>query len=151
MKKINDLEIVNSINRGNSADFAILVDRYKDKGFSLLKRMLRNEMDAEEVLMDSFMKAYKSLSSFRNDAKFSTWFYKIVYNSALSFVASKRRKMENDLSSLEDHYDLQNNDDEIYSKSENLREYLLNLVEQLPPRNALVVVLFYIDDMSLAE
>ena len=50
MKNLTDFEIIESIKRGNHSDFSILVDRYKNKAFSLLKRMLKNDMEAEEMI-----------------------------------------------------------------------------------------------------
>lgn len=151
MKHLTDIEIIDSIKRGNSADFSLLVDRYKDKAFSLLKRILKNEMDAEEVLQDSFLKAYYSLKEFRQDSKFSTWFYKIVYNSALTVVASKKRKIEHEMSSIDDEFDLSSGDNQIYASAENACEYVLKLVDKLPLRHALVTILFYVDGLSLNE
>ena len=59
MKNISDQELIDSIKNGNHSDYSVLVDRYKNKAFSMLKRMLRNEFDAEEVLQDSFFKAFR--------------------------------------------------------------------------------------------
>ena len=94
MKNLTDLEIIDSIKRGNDNDYTILIDRYKNKAFSLVKRMLKNEMEAEETLQDCFIKTYNSLSNFRNDSKFSTWFYRIVYNTTLTKLSNKKRKMD---------------------------------------------------------
>ncbi len=151
MKHLSDIEIIDSIQRGNSPDFALLVDRYKDRAFSLLKRMLKNEMDAEEALQDSFLKAYNSLKGFRQDSKFSTWFYKIVYNTALTVIASKKRKIEQEMSSIDDEFDLASFDNEIYSTTENVNRYVLKMVDKLPVRNALVLILFYLDGLSISE
>ncbi len=151
MKNLSDIEIIESVKRGNTADFALLIDRYKNKAFSLLIRMLKNKLDAEEVLQDCFLKAFQSLNSFRQESKFSTWFYRIVYNSALSFLGSKRRKDEDELSSLEDHFNLQDYDAKSYSESNNASEFILKLIEKLPPRYATVLNLFYIDEMNLDE
>lgn len=151
MRHLSDIEIIESINRGNVADFSLLVDRYKDKAFSLLRRMLRNEMDAEEVLQDSFLKAYGSLKDFRQEAKFSTWFYKIVYNTALTMIASKKRKIEHKMTSIDENFELGKYDNEIYSTTENSRNYILRIVDKLPLRNALVTILFYVDGLSLNE
>lgn len=151
MQNLTDEQIIDSIKKGNKADFSLLIDRYKDKGFSLLRRILRNEMDAEEALQDSFMKVYNSLDNFRFDSKFSTWFYKITYNTGLTAVASKKRKIEKEMSSLDDHFELAGNDDHIYAEAENAKEYVLKLVNKLPPRNALLLILFYIDNMSLKD
>ncbi len=151
MKKLSDIEIIESVNRGNTADFSLLIDRYKDKAFSLLKRILKNEMDAEEALQDSFLKAYNSLKTFRQEAKFSTWFYRIVYNTALTVIASKKRQVEMEMSSIEDHYDLGEYDNKIYAESDNVSQYILKIVDQLPVKNALVLILFYVDSLSLNE
>lgn len=151
MKKLSDIEIIDSVLKGNQGDFALLIDRYKDKAFSLLKRLLKNEMDAEDALQDSFLKAFNSLSSFRKDSKFSTWFYRITYNTGLTMVASKKRKIEQEMSSIDEHFDLGYYDNEIYSATTNAREYILKMFDKLPIKNALVITLFYIDDMSLKE
>jgi RNA polymerase sigma factor (sigma-70 family) len=109
MKNISDFDVIESVIRGNSADFSILIDRYKNKAFSMLRRMLKNEFDAEEVLQDCFLKAFNSLSSFKQESKFSTWFYRIVYNTALTRLSSKKRKIENEMSSVDEYFDLEYN------------------------------------------
>jgi RNA polymerase sigma factor (sigma-70 family) len=151
MKNLDDVEIIESVKRGNIADFSLLVDRYKDKGFSLLRRMLRNELDAEEVLQDCFLKAYNSLNSFRQESRFSTWFYKIVYNSALTFLTSKRRKEEKELLSIDEEIDLNKFDNQIYSETENISLYLGKLIEMLPQKYSAIINMFYFDEMTLDE
>lgn len=151
MRHLSDIDIIDSINRGNVSDFSLMVDRYKDKAFSLLKRLLKNEQDAEEALQDSFLKAFNSLKNFRKDAQFSTWFYRIVFNTGLTIMSSKKRKIEQQMSSIDEEIELGSYDNEIYAKSENVREYILKMVDKLPIRNALVVILFYMDGMSLNE
>ncbi|NMB80510.1 MAG: sigma-70 family RNA polymerase sigma factor [Ignavibacteria bacterium] len=151
MKNLSDIEIIESVKRGNHQDYSLLIDRYKDKAFSLLKRMLKNEMDAEEVLQDSFLKAFNYLKDFRQDAKFSTWFYKIVFNSALTTIASKKRKIEQEMTSYDEAFELGGYDNEIYSTTENARGYVLKMIDKLPLKNALVTILFYVDGLSLNE
>ncbi len=151
MKNLSDLEIVESVKKGNTGDFALIVDRYKDKGFNLLKRMLKNEMDAEEALQDSFLKAFNSLSGFRQDSSFSTWFYKVTFNTGLTKLSSKKRKIESEMTSIDEHFDLGDYDYEVYGSSNNVKEYVQKMVDKLPVRNALVIILFYIDGLSLNE
>jgi len=151
MKNISDIEVIESVLRGNASDYSILVNKYKDRAFSLLKRLLKNEMDAEEALQDSFLKAFNSLKDFRKDAKFSTWLYKIVYNTGLTVLSSKKRKTEQEMTSIDENFELGNYDNEIYSTSDNAGQYILKIVDKLPVRNALVVILFYMDGMSLNE
>ncbi|MEG8947633.1 RNA polymerase sigma factor [Rosettibacter firmus] len=151
MIKLSDIEIIESIKKGNVADFSILINRYKDKAFNLLKRLLKNEMDAEEALQDSFLKVYNSLHTFRYESQFSTWLYKIVYNTAITKLSSKKRKIEQEMTSIDESVDLAIYDNEIYSVTENPREYILKMIDKLPVRSALVLILFYVDELSISE
>ncbi len=151
MKNLSDIEIIDSVLRGNKNDYSLIVDRYKDRAFSLLKRMLKNDMEAEEALMDAFIKAFNSLASFRNEARFSTWFYKIVFNTGASILANKKRKIEFEMSSVDELHNLKSNDAAAYAMSENLSGYLQEMVERLPVRYAIAINLFYIDNLSLSE
>ncbi|MFC2103358.1 RNA polymerase sigma factor [Bacteroidota bacterium] len=151
MKKLSDQEILDSVRLGNQSDYAIIVDRYKNKAFSMLKRMLKNEQDAEEVLQDCFIKAYNSLNSFKGEAKFSTWFYRIVYNTALTRISSKRRKTENEMTSIEDHFDLKSDYDFKIPETNDMSEFIKDTVSQLPERYAVIINLFYLDEMSCEE
>ncbi|NOX18593.1 MAG: sigma-70 family RNA polymerase sigma factor [Chlorobi bacterium] len=151
MKKLSDIEIIDSVLRGNKNDYALIVDRYKDKAFTLLKNMLKNKMEAEEALMDAFIKAFNSLSSFRKEARFSTWFYRIVFNTGASILANKKRKIELEMSSVDELHNLKSTDAETYALSENLNGYIQATIEKLPVRYAIAINLFYIDNLSLSE
>ena len=101
-----DFEIIQSIRKGNTRDYSLLIDRYKNRAYSMLCRMLKDEMDAEEVLQDCFLKAFNALNNFKGDSKFSTWFYRIVYNTAITVLSAKKRKIEKEISSIDEHYNL---------------------------------------------
>ena len=151
MKKLSDQEIIDSVKLGNQSDYSIIVDRYKDKAFSLLKKMLKNEQDAEESLQDCFLKAYNSLSGFKGEAKFSTWFYRIVYNTALTKLSSKKRKTENEMSSVHEHFDLKSDYDYNISERKDMSELINELVNKLPEKHSAIINLFYLDEMSCEE
>lgn len=151
MKDLSDLEIIASVKRGNTADYAIIIDRYKNKAFSLIKRMLKNDMEAEELLQDCFLKAFNALSSFRAEAKFSTWFYRIVYNTTLSKTSAGKRKIENEMSSLEDHFNLESNYDFRITENSDLSSFVSIMLEKLPANYSSVLNLFYLNEMSCEE
>jgi len=151
MKNLTDFEIIESIKRGNHSDFSILVDRYKNKAFSLLKRMLKNDMEAEEILQDAFIKTFNGLKNFKKESKFSTWFYRIVYNTALTKLSSKKRKIENEMTSVEDHLELESKVDYNQAEQKNISEIVNLLIEQLPEKYSLVINLFYLNGMSCEE
>jgi len=151
MKHLTDLEIIESVQRGNQTDFSLLVDRYKDRAFYMLRRMLKNEMDAEEALQDCFLKAYNGLHDFRKDSQYSTWFYKITYNTALTILASKKRKLEQEMFSIDEEFDLGAYDPEIYATTENVNQFIIKMIDKLPVRCALVIILFYLDGLAMNE
>jgi RNA polymerase sigma-70 factor (ECF subfamily) len=120
--------------------------------FTIALRMLKNREEAEEISQDAFLKAYKSLKSFKKKSKFSTWLYKIVYNLCIS----KLRKKQPDIFSIdekeEQNYDLP---DTTY-KLEDLeykdkKHYLEKAIEQLNEEEQTIILLFYHEDMSIEE
>jgi len=151
MRNLSDQEIIDSVRKGNDSDYSIIVNRYKNKAFSMLKRMLKNEFDAEEVLQDCFLKAYKSLNAFKGEAKFSTWFYRIVYNTALTKLSSQKRKTESEMTSVEDHYNLESQygADEIEMKD--LSKFVQETITKLPERYSAVITMFYLNEMTIDE
>lgn len=151
MKNLTDVEIIESIKKGNTADYSILIDRYKNKSFSMLKRMLKNDFDAEEVLMDCFLKVYNNLSSFKYESKFGTWFYRIVYNTALTKLSSVKRKIENEMSSVDDLHHLKSDYNADVLVNEDISEIIKKVVNQLPPKNAAIITMFYLEEMSTEE
>lgn len=151
MKNISDDQAIESVKNGNQADYSILVDRYKNKAFSLLKGMLKNEMEAEEILQDCFIKAFYALNDFRQDAKFSTWFYKIVYNTALSKLSSRKRKIESEMSSVDDHFDLVLEGSENINESNDQSLFIKEILMRLPQKYSAVLNMFYLEGLSCEE
>jgi RNA polymerase sigma factor (sigma-70 family) len=151
MKNLTDAEIIESVKKGNQADYAVLIDRYKNKAFTMLKRMLKNELEAEEVLMDCFLKAYNNISTFKFESKFSTWFYRIVYNTALTKLSSSKRKIENEMISVDDLNYLESNYNADDLVKEDLSVLVKKIVNELPPKNAVVITMFYLEEMSTEE
>ena len=97
------------------------------------------------------MKAYNSLNNFKGESKFSTWFYKIVYNSALTKLSSKKRKTEREMTSVEDHFDLKSDYDFNTSENKDFFEFVNDLVNKLPEKFSVVISLFYLDEMSCED
>ncbi|PUV23025.1 MULTISPECIES: RNA polymerase sigma factor [Sphingobacterium] len=75
---------------GEREGFDYLVSTYQKLAYTLAIKICGNNEDAEEVVQDSFMKAFRALDKFRSAAKFSTWLYQIVYYTALTRKSSKR-------------------------------------------------------------
>lgn len=151
MRNLSDREIIDSVKKGNTSDYSIIINRYKNKAFSMLKRMLEDELDAEEILQDCFLKAYNALENFKGESKFSTWFYRIVYNTALTKLSSQKRKIETEMSSVEEHFNLISsyNSDEVEKKD--LKILIRETLNKLPERYSAIITLFYLNEMSIEE
>jgi RNA polymerase sigma-70 factor (ECF subfamily) len=81
--ELDDQELVGFARRGDQRAFGELVRRYQNKIYRLARRMTETDEDAEDVLQEAFVKAYRSLSQFEGKSKFSTWLYRITVNLAL--------------------------------------------------------------------
>lgn len=92
MKHLNDEALVSLVKQGDKGAFCLLFRRYKIKARKLAMRITRNEQDADDSLQSAFMKAFTHINSFREDARFSSWFYRIVYNEA-AMVMRKRKSV----------------------------------------------------------
>ena len=81
---------IEALRQGDRAEFARLVEAYSAQIYRLAIKMLHNEQDAEDILQETFIKAYNALPDFEGRAKLSTWLYRIATNEALMFLRKKR-------------------------------------------------------------
>lgn len=86
----SDEELVQKAQQDDERAFGNLVERYETKVYSLAMKMLRNPEDAEDVLQDTFLRAYRGIKSFQGNSTFSTWIYRITANSALMRLRKKQ-------------------------------------------------------------
>lgn len=152
MDKKADIINIEQILAGNSNAFGFIVDRHKNKAFNLAYRISGNREDAEEIAQDSFLKVYKSLNSFKMKSSFSTWFYRIVYNTAISNVRIKKKG----ILSLEDFpADATDFIGENTSEEEAETEYRNSLInfalQKLSEEERGLVSLFYYEEMNTDE
>ncbi|MCF8272485.1 MAG: sigma-70 family RNA polymerase sigma factor [Flavobacteriaceae bacterium] len=148
----NDIYYINLIIEGNSNAFSVLVDRYKDLVFSLALKMVKNREEAEEIAQDTFVKVFKSLSKFKGDSKFSTWIYKVTYNTCLDRLKKNKREQHvvsidefnlNQIKSLDNALDLM--------EAEERNKTIQDCINLLPSDDAFLLTLFYFDEQSLEE
>jgi len=87
---VTDEELVRKSKEDDERAFGELVSRYETKVYNLALRMVRNPEDAEDVLQDTFLRAYRGIKSFQGASTFSTWIYRITANSALMRLRKKQ-------------------------------------------------------------
>src|SRR5215472_19245302 len=87
----DDLQLVAASKNGDQDAFAQLVQRYQRLVFNLVYRMLQQYEEATEITQETFLAAWQGLSSFRGDARFPTWLYRIAYNCSLKQLELRKR------------------------------------------------------------
>lgn len=137
---------------GDEEAFAYLVYKYKDLAMSIAQRIIKNKEDAEEIAQDSFYKAYKSLNSFKKTSKFSTWLYKIVYNTAIS----KYNLKSIELTELNEAIAVDETIIQVAStlaslKQQEQRKYIDIALNKLDEIDALILTLFYLNENTIEE
>jgi RNA polymerase sigma-70 factor (ECF subfamily) len=87
----DDMQLVAASKKGDQDAFARLVQRYQRSVFNLAYRMLQHYEEASETTQDTFLAAWQGLPSFRGDARFPTWLYRIAYNCSLKSLEQRKR------------------------------------------------------------
>ncbi|WP_343488447.1 sigma-70 family RNA polymerase sigma factor [Allomuricauda sp. d1] len=148
----DEAKLISQIVNGDTHAFTKVVDAHKNLVFSLALRMLKNQEEAEEVSQDTFVKVYKSLKKFKGDSKFSTWIYRITYNTCLDRLKkSKKRFLEQELVEVQQHQiaTLHNALDGMLLKER--EEIIKSCLRYLPEEDAGLLTLFYFEDKNLKE
>lgn len=104
-----DLAAVERTKAGDTAAFRVLVDRYGRSVFRLAFRMTANEFDAEDVVQETFLRAYKQLDSYESRSSFSTWLYRIAANYSLDLIRSRKRHASRRVTESNDEEDVLDN------------------------------------------
>ncbi|HEX3112213.1 MAG TPA: sigma-70 family RNA polymerase sigma factor [Candidatus Eisenbacteria bacterium] len=150
-----DEQLVRKSQQDDERAFGELVSRYESKVYSLALKMVRNPEDAEDVLQDTFLRAYRGIKSFKGNSTFSTWIYRITANSALM----RLRKRQLPTVSIDDA-DEREAPINIADWAPGPVEQMLNqetqaamteAIEALPPEFRQVFVLRDIEELSNAE
>ena len=140
---------VEKVCQGDTDAFRYFLKKYKDMAFSLSVSILKDEFIAEEVVQDSFVKAFNGMRSFNATSTFRTWFYRIVLNEAFQ----RRKKFKKDFLEFQPDYNEEiadesillalDNDEKIYNINEALK--------MLPGRESVVLRLFYLEEESIKD
>ncbi len=150
MKETDEI-VIGKVLEGDQHAFAVLVDRYKDRVYSLVLKVVRNKELAEELAQDVFVKAYTSLNKFRKEATFSTWIYRIAYNTAISETRKKKiQSVAFDV--VQENRQQQKTENEVPAEAiEEKFGLLKQAMNTLKPDDHMLVTLFYLDEKSVEE
>ena len=156
-KAKNDLLLVEQARSGNEKAFAALLNRYRDSIYFMLLKMVNNASDAEDLTIEAFGKAFRSLESYTPNFAFSTWLFKIATNNCIDFIRKKQSSPsiidqgsdEMDSYTVNIQSDMPDPEEALISRQKfaQLRE----VVNQLKPRYKSLIELRYYKEYSYEE
>lgn len=150
----DDLVLVAASKNGDQEAFAQLVQRYQRLVFNLVYRMLQQYEETTEITQETFLAAWQGLPSFRGDARFSTWLYRIAYNCSLKQLELRKRDRALQ-AALEAEKTLENTSDEQRENAELDARDRQKLVQEhlshLPAKYRIVLILRHLQDMTYEE
>jgi|SRR5271157_3367863 len=150
--------LVADAKHGSSAAIEQLVGRYEDRLFRLAQNITSNHEDAEEVVQNTFVKAFRNLAAFRGDSRFYTWLVRIAMNEAMMKIRGRRytvlsidqTKDSDDHNIIGKLEDWGPNPEERYSQEE-LRRILDETINELDPGHRIVFHLYHVEELSTVE
>jgi RNA polymerase sigma-70 factor (ECF subfamily) len=156
-----DAELVQQTLDGDRRAFGVLVERHQKQIFALVSKLIRDQNEVEDVAQECFIRAYKALGTFRGDAQFSTWVYRIVYNTCLTRREQQARRQDREISMFAENEqaddqprEFEDEDgplpDEVFEATD-VRERLLKHLENMPVHYRAVLVLYYYEERSYQE
>ena len=147
----DETHIIHRILKGETSLYEYFLDKYSQQVFILIIRIVENQEDAEELTQDTFLKDFEHLSSFKAESSFSTWIYRIAYNTAIS--ATRKRKQElivMDSAMLMNISD-QQIDDALNDESEERVGKLNKAIKKLDAEERALISLFYNEEKTIGE
>lgn len=140
-------QLIDRIINGEQQLYALLVEQYKNYAFTIAFKVVENKSDAEEVAQDAFVKAYHYLKGFKRDARFSTWLYRIVFNTAISH----KRKNRHQFQSLDVSLVNPEGGAAISMERKDKQVFIDRALKNLNELDRLSIQLFYLKEFSLEE
>jgi len=150
----DDALLVAASRRGDQDAFAQLVQRYQRRTFNLVFRILQQYDEATEITQETFLAAWQGLPSFRGDARFPTWLYRIAYNCSLKQLEHRKRDRALQ-AAMQAEQVLQQVDDSVLADAEleahDRQTMIQEQISNLPAKYRVVLVLRHLQEMTYEE
>lgn len=151
-----DLGLVKRAKSGDYQAFDLLVLKYQSRLISTAFKFVKDVQIAEDIVQDSFIKAFNALESFREDSSFYTWIYRITVNTSKNFLVSKKRKSELLNSDLSEEASYEIEPVETYSPEDllqatQLKKVITETIDQLGEDTRTALTLRELDGLSYEE
>lgn len=146
----DDTEILNILSSDTEKGFRWLVEKYSNRLYWHIRRLVINHEDADDALQNTFVNCWKNINGFRNESSLYTWLYKIATNEALMIIRKRNRLSENSLETIGGIMSLSMEGDSWFDGDE-AEEKLQNAILTLPEKQRVVFLMRYYDEMSYED
>jgi RNA polymerase sigma-70 factor (ECF subfamily) len=154
-ESLTDEEVVSRVRAGETALYEVIMRRYNQRLYRIARAILHNDVEAEDVMQDAYVRAYTHLDQFAARSPFSSWLTRIAVNEALARRRSSKQHQEVDATEFDGEISMQNlcksPDPEQNASSAQLRDFLEQAVLDLPEQYRTVIMLRDIEELSTAE
>lgn len=130
--------------------FGEVIKLYGEPLYWQIRRMVDSHEDADDLLQNTFMKAWSSIDNFRGDAKLSTWLYKIAINESITFLARERKRLNLSIDDEESHL-VNMIEADTFIDGDELALKLRKAIAMLPEKQRLVFNMRYYDEMKYEQ
>lgn len=130
--------------------FRLLMEKYQEKLYWQVRRILYHHEDANDVLQNSFIKVYNNIQNFEGKSKLYTWMYRIVTNEAITYLNKRNKKNTASLDDQTNNLSIALESDPYYDGVE-IQRILVEAIAMLPEKQRLVFNLRYFDELSYAD
>lgn len=146
-----DTVYLKKVTEGNANAFRYFVEKYKDKAFSVAFSIVRDNIQADDIVQEAFINAFRKINSYRGESCFSTWLMRIVVNESIKVIRKKKIQIDGLKDYGKEVSEFEVNQSLLSIKLNDQKKYIDLVLEKLPRREALVLQLFYISEYSLLE
>jgi len=149
----DDLEIIESFKNGNQKAFNLLVNKYQKKVYWIVRKMVLDHDEANDITQDIFIKIYDSLKDFRGESKFFTYIYKISVNFSLNHIAKKKRTTNKQVDVEDETLQIKSDSPESDAEFDEKRKQkiLKEAIENLEGQQRAVFNMRFYDNLSYEE
>lgn len=152
MKFRDDAYYISQVLSGEASAYRSLVEKHQDLVYTIVHRIVTRSEEAEEVAQDVFVKAYQKLADFKAESKFSTWLYRIAYNTAVSHTRKKKVDfLAMDEEMIENHGEIETKQEIMGLTLNEQSELLQKALGTLPRTDNLIISLYYYHGKDLDE
>lgn len=148
MAAADEQQLILQVKEGNEGAFRVLVERYMKQTYNVAYGFVNNHDDAEDVAQEAFVRAYQSIGSFRGEAGFGTWLYRIVTNLSLNRVRQKRTSAQREVR-LDDSG--RGGPASLPDDGVDVRPHIERTLHELPTLQRAVVILRHFNGMSTKQ